>query len=132
MGSGDLRNVLLTGAKLSTACPKLNMHISDMCDITVARNYLLVNIVLDRDFDPAVPSNIQYLWDVWHTTQWTETTRVRFLKDLKKLIACKRGDPTILFPLPNHHEALVDIFKVWLVKASNTKQDDFKDVLDHR
>ena len=80
MGSGDLRNVLLTGAKLSTACLKLNMHISDMCDITVARNYLLVNIVLDRDFDPAVPSNIQYLWDVWYSTQWTETTRARFVK----------------------------------------------------
>ena len=80
MGSGDLRNALFTGAMLTEAYPELNIHMNDVFDLTVARNFLLINILLDEDFDPDVESDIQYLWDVWYSTQWTETTRARFVK----------------------------------------------------
>ena len=80
LGSGDLRNALFTGAMLTEAYPELNIHMNDVFDLTVARNFLLINILLDEDFDPDVESDIQYLWDVWYSTQWTETTRARFVE----------------------------------------------------
>ena len=87
MGSGDLRNVLLTGSQLSDAYKKLNIHLNDDYDFVTARNILIIYIMLSDDFDPSNPVDIDYIWDVWYSLQWTEDTRQRFLKHVEQLLS---------------------------------------------
>ena len=76
----------MTSAKLTDAYHKLNIHISDISESTIARNILMVHIILSDGFDPANPTDMQYLWNVWYELQWNEATKNRFIKDVKQLL----------------------------------------------
>ena len=52
-----------------------------------ARNVLLLYIVLSNGFDPENTDNLDYLWTVWYSLQWTEDTRKRFIKDVEQLLS---------------------------------------------
>lgn len=120
LGSGDLRNALFTGSKLSDGYKELNCHLIDEYDIVTVRNVLIAHIIFSNNFDPTKPDDIDYLWDVWYSLQWTEDTNKRFIKDVQELLfyqwtghlrvnsAC---DVDILKP----------ILKYWLVHASTKK-----------
>ena len=87
LGSGDLRNALLTVAKLTDAYKKLNIHFSDDTDIVTARNILLVHIMLSNDFDPENSEDMDFIWDIWYSLQWTEGTRKRFIDNVDQLLS---------------------------------------------
>jgi hypothetical protein len=87
LSSGDLRNVLLTVSKLSVAYQKLEFHIINDCDIVTARNILIIYIIFSDDFDPANPADLDYLWHLWYSLQWSEDIRKRFLKDVEKMLS---------------------------------------------
>ena len=85
LGSGDLRNALLTVAKLTDAYKKLNIHFSDDTDIVTARNILLVHIMLSNDFDPENSEDMDFIWDIWYSLQWTEGTRKRCIDNVDQI-----------------------------------------------
>ena len=70
MGCGDLRTGWLTAAKLTDSYKELNVHFTAESPLFVMRNIMLSFKMLADDFDPENPLDIQYLWDVWYSTQW--------------------------------------------------------------
>jgi len=93
MNCTDLKNALQTAAKQTEAYKQLNLHMSVHNPLQVARDKLVTSIMLLADFDPANPTDMKYLWDVWFSAQWNEFTRQRFVKDMKNLT---RGEWNIL------------------------------------
>ena len=87
LGSEDLRNALLTVSELAEAYQELKIHLIDDNDICTAQNVLLLHIILSDDFDPAIESDLDYLWNVWYSLQWTEETRMSFVKDVGQLLS---------------------------------------------
>ena len=85
---------------------------------TVARDILLAFTMLSDDFNPADQADMKYLWDVWFSVQWSESTRKRFVKDVKQLWEGK-WSPTVLVPDPENVEKLKTVFKEWLKIACN-------------
>ena len=81
--SGDLRNALLTASKLPIH-KSLNIHLADKNPIVTARNFLITHMILLSDFNPERDEDMEYLWHIWYSYTWGETTRQRFVKDLKK------------------------------------------------
>lgn len=53
LGSGDMRNVLLTAPKLTEGYKELNIHLIDDFNIVTARNVVMAHIMLADDFDPS-------------------------------------------------------------------------------
>ena len=131
MGSGDLRNALCTASKITEAYHELEVHLSDHSDIIVARNLLIAHIILD-DFNPAVLSNVNYLWELWYSCQWGEITRQRFVKDVKKLLVRKWSHPAIFLPDSKSFDHLKGIIKDWLDIACNMTQSVMDFLLDSR
>jgi len=52
----------------------------------LARSILIAHTIFKDVFQPENPEDLQYLWDVWNSFQWTDTIRKRFLKDLNYLL----------------------------------------------
>lgn len=89
--------------------------------------------MLDVDFKPSEPCNVQYLWDIWYGYQWNETTRKRFVKDLKTIISHRRwNNPALVLPQPKAFEHLKSIFKLWLGTACNMPPAKIKEALNKR
>ena len=119
MGSGDLRHVLLTGSKLSNAYQQLNIHLNDV-NIITARNLFIAHIFSSDDFDPASPADVDYLWNVWYSLQWTEDTRKRFIKDIRQLLSTDWSESSrINIPDPQNIETMKNIFNCWRRRVSN-------------
>ena len=53
-------------------------------DVQVARDLLVAYIMLSNDFNPANPTDMKYLWDVWFSAQWNESTRKRVAENISK------------------------------------------------
>ena len=83
MDPGDIRNALLTASKLPDNVQKVNIHLSIKLWV-IARNALHTHIILSPVFNPALPGDLKYLWDVWNSCQWEENVRKRFVDDLQK------------------------------------------------
>ena len=132
LGSGDMRNALCTASKINEAYHELEVHVSDNSNFIVARNLLITHIILSDDFDPFVPSNITYLWDLWYSCQWGEMTRKRFVKDAKKLLVGQWKHPSISLPDAKSFDHLKNIIKHWLDNACNMKQRVVKFLIDSR
>ena len=81
MDSGDLRNALLTASK-APAGKLVNLHLCDSNPVITARNILISNIMMSNDFNPEKEEDIGYLWDLWYSFEWDETTWTKFNKDL--------------------------------------------------
>ena len=73
----------------SEAYHELDIHMSDSCPIATAKNYLLAQVMLADHFDPSNSTDLQYLWELWYACQWTESTRRRFVNDVRLLLANK-------------------------------------------
>ena len=122
MHSGDLRHVLLTGSKLSDAYQELNIHLSnDLINIFTARNFVIACILVSEDFDPGTPADVDYLWNVWYSLQWTEDTRKRFLKDVQQLLSADWTEVSrINIPDTEGIEIIKDILNSWREISSAT------------
>ena len=124
---------MFTCSKLTAAYPELIAHISDETEFIVARNFLIAYIMLEEDFDPCQPEDLQYLWDVWYGYQWNDMTRRRFVKDLKSIMTHRRWDnSTLVFPQCKAFEHLKSIFKLWLDTACNMTPTRIDDMLEKR
>ena len=127
LGSGDLRNVLLTVSKLTNAYKKLTIHLNDECDIVTARNILMTNIILSNRFDPDNPNDVSYLWDVWYSLQWTECNRKRFIKDVKDLLTSQTWSDTYNIE-PDSVEVLNNFLHHWLAIANKKTNVPIKNI----
>ena len=85
--SGDLRNALVTAVGSSKECNKLNLHLSDTCSVTVARNIVSAHVINSDSFDANDSDDLHYLWSIWYSFKWNEPIRSRFVIDLTDLIA---------------------------------------------
>lgn len=120
MGCGDLRNALVSAAKLTEAYHYINVHMSDDSHVMViARNAVLVYIMLSNDFNPDDPTDVQYLWDVWYSFLWTGSTRKRFIKDVKQMLAIPwETSATPIFLDNEDKRILKKILHFWISNAS--------------
>ena len=101
----------------------------------MARNILILGIILEGDFNPNDQEDINFLWDVWYNAEWPETTLRRFKKDVEELIEkglpencviCFAPDSTQLLKLKN-------IWSSWLSSlASLTKPSQIRKILKER
>lgn len=128
LGSGDMRNALLTASKINEAYHELEVHVSDHSDFIVARNLLITFIIVSDDFDPSLLRNINYLWDLWYSFQWGEFTRKRFAKDVKKLLIQNWNHPSIFLPDSKSFDHLKSILKDWLDKACSTTPREIQSI----
>ena len=114
-----MRNPLYTISKVTEAYHKLNVHLCDPSAFITARNILLSHIMLSDEFDSKKMSDVDYLWDVWYSTIWSETVRQRFIKDLKQLIASRWSNESIVGPgEPMAMDVLEKVFNCWLKRAN--------------
>ena len=109
----------MTTAKLTDAYKIVNFHFSDDSKSVLARNILLVHIILSDDFDPENLNDIKYLWDVWYSLQWNNVTKKRFIKDVQQVLAGQWVNSLISIPDPNGVQQLNDILRFWLDTATN-------------
>ena len=106
-------------AQQTEAYKKLNLHMSVYSDVQVARDVLVAYIMLSNDFNLANPTDMKYLWDVWFSAQWNESTRKRFVKDVTQLAEGKwEAYPIKVLDSKNAH-ALKVIFQEWLKISQN-------------
>ena len=137
LGSGDLRNALVTASKLSDAYKNLNIHLNDDLDIVVARNVLMAHILLSDEFDPDNPAEVDYLWDVWYSLQWTENIRNRFLKDVRQILSSfhqwAESGNRIKISDPQGVEIMMYTLKCWRDMASAALiQETAKSIIEKR
>ena len=125
LSSGDLRNALVTIAKMTDAYPQLDIHLADDNNYIVARNILLANIMLSDNFNPSEIDDMDYLWSLWYS-EWTDSTRLRFIEDVKKLFKQQWGQAN-----ENQHSIILDkdarqslnsVLRSWLLSA--TKEEE--------
>ena len=133
LGSGDLRNALLMASQCSAAYHKLDIHLSDSCASITARSYLFIHLIFSCAFDSSPGStDCQYLWDLWYSFQWSETTRTRFVKDVRKLLANKMTNSTVIPYGARFNQQLHKILKSWLNTACNMSVPQMKTINEKR
>jgi len=132
LGSGDLRNALFMASHSTEAYHELDIHMSDKCDIATARNFLIAHVILSNSFEPSNPIDLEYLWDLWYGCKWTETTRTRFVKDVKQLMANQLANASVISHGKNFSGKLAKILKSWLNTASNMTVTVMNQILDQR
>jgi len=114
-----LKNALWTAAQQTEAYKKLNLHMCVYSDVQVARDLLVAYIMLSNDFNPANSTDMKYLWDIWFSAQWNESTRKRFVKDVTQLAEGKWAAYPIKVPDSKNADALKVIFQEWLKISQN-------------
>jgi hypothetical protein len=68
--------------------------------------------MMSDDFDPAAnPADLDYIWNLWYSLQWTDEIKKRFLKDIKQLLYSKSCGVNISDP--HDIEILKKIFRSW-------------------
>ena len=132
MNCTDLKNALQTAAKQTEAYKQLNLHMSVHNPLQVARDILVAYIILSADFDPANPTDMKYLWDVWFSAQWNESTRQRFVKDVKNLTRGEWNILPIVVPDQESVDQLKIIFQEWVKISQNLPAKILKEFHESR
>ena len=133
LGSGDLRNALLMASQCSAAYHKLDIHLSDSSDIFTARNYLFIHVILSPEFDSSPGStDFQYLWDLWYSFQWSEATRKRFVRDVRKLLANQMTNSSVIPHGAPFNQKLQKVLRSWLNTACNMSPQQMKTINEKR
>jgi len=132
LSSGDLRNALLTASQCSDAYPELEIHLSDSCDIVTARNFLITHVIFSDSFDPSNPADLQYLWDLWYGSQWNDTTRQRFVRDVLELFENQSTHSSIIHCGATFNTQLNVILNNWLNTVCNMTISQTKQIVKQR
>jgi len=128
-----MKNALLTASSRPLAFEKIHLHLNDNNmnnGITMAKNVLIVNIILAKDFNPKNNEDLLYVLDVWFNAQWSEPTTQRFLKDVDHLLADQWPKNIIL----QSQDLLVlkDVWLHWKTVASTMDSKTFYSILEQR
>lgn len=62
------------------------MDLNHPCQISLARNLLILTVISAPDFNVNNPEDVNYLWDLWYNLKWPETTLKRFVVDVRNLL----------------------------------------------
>ena len=128
-----MRLALQTASLCSPSFETLHIHLNDNnsnSGSVNARNILLTHILSTEDFDPENEKDVQYLWDVWYSFQWNETTTTRFLKDIDRILAHQYSKNIIISK--KDFEKLKTIWSRWKVTASNMNFSTISALLKQR
>ena len=131
LGCGDMKSALFTASLRSPAFPGLHIHMNDFCSCIIARNVLITHILIAPDFDSQSSTDLQYLWDVWYTTQWDADTTKRFLKDINELLEGQLHK-NILIPKADDLKKLKSIWTYWKVTAESMNAKIYSSILEQR
>ena len=120
-------------SQCSAAYHKLDIHLSDNSDIITARNYLIIHVILSPDFDSSPGStDFQYLWDLCYSFQWSETTRKRFVKDVRKLLVNQMTNSSVIPHGAQFNQRLQKVLRSWLNTACNMSPQQMKTINEKR
>jgi len=116
----------------SGAYHELDIHMSDSCDSITARNFLIANVIFSEYFDPEIPSDMQYLWDLWYGSQWNEATRKQFVSNVLQLLSNLLTSSSVIPHGTKFNEKLRDILSSWLDTACNMTVTQTKKIVQQR
>jgi hypothetical protein len=123
----------MTTAKLKDGYKTLNIHFCDDSESMIARNILMIHLVFSDGFNPANPTDLQYIWDVWYSLQWNEATKERFIKDVQQVMAGHWAASKIVILNPKDVGQLKKICRFWLdTLSSSMAVEDQVAILENR
>ena len=128
-----MRNAFHTAALQShTNLKNLNIHLNDNYESIIARNVLITQIVTNKEFNAANPDDLQYVWDVWYSTQWNDTTAKRLLKDVEQLLAGQWRSNRFIVITDADIGILEKTWSYWRETVSTMNADTFLKVQEQR
>ena len=101
----------------------LHIHINDSSLPIIARNILILKVISKQNFAPENIVDIGYVWDLWYHATWSESTKKRFVKDIKDLLN-KPLPPNIIIPDSSFQEQLKNVWAEWLTMVTTFSVDD--------
>ncbi|KAJ9528735.1 hypothetical protein QJQ45_020637 [Haematococcus lacustris] len=134
LACGDPRNVLLTLGSLSppsssatatpdptakaSSCSYLELHANDHNPSIIARNMVL--LALAAEVDPASPTDMQLLFDVWYNLLWDEGSQVeaRFKTTIQHILDGRY--PWMQVPRPSDMRKVHEVLRWWLEDAGQS------------
>ena len=128
-----MKNALLTASSRPLDFEKVHLHLNDNNmnnRVTMAKNVLIANIILAKDFNPKNNEDLQYVLDVWFNAQWSEPTTQHFLKDVDHLLADQWPKNIIL----QYQDLLVlkDVWLPWKTVVSTMDSKTFDSIFEQR
>ena len=128
-----MRNAFHTATQGPTDVMNVNIHLNDSCVPVIARNVLITQIVTNKEFIATNPDDLQYVWDVWYSTQWNDTTAKRFLKDVEQLLAGQwRSNSSIVITADADISILEKTWSYWKDTVSTMNADIFSNIMQQR
>ena len=88
----------------------------------MARNILILGIILEGDFNPNDQEDINFLWDVWYNAEWPEGTRKRFNEALRKLLNGSLPE-NVVIPKSYQLESIQKVWSAWFSISSKDKAE---------
>ncbi|KAL6761562.1 hypothetical protein V8C86DRAFT_832179 [Haematococcus lacustris] len=134
LACGDPRNLLLTLGSLSppspsatatpdpaakaSSCSYLELHANDHNPSIIARNMVL--LALAAEVDPASPTDMQLLFDVWYNLLWDKGSQVeaRFKTTIEHILDGRY--PWMQVPRPNDVRKVHEVLRWWLEEAGQS------------
>ena len=112
LGCENLSNLFSTVAHGSGNFQGLEIHSTNSYLATNARNIFILWTICRPHFYPKNAADLGYIWDVIYNATWSDSTKKRFMQDVKKLRDSSLPQ-NIIIP-GNFHEELKDLWTEWL------------------
>lgn len=101
------------------------------CNVSIiARNILITHIITASDFNPDNQKDLDYVWDVWFSTQWVAATKTRFLKDVGEMLARQWQQHIVIKDADL--SVLDDVWKYWKTTVSDMDSQTVLTILKQR
>ena len=127
-----MRNALHTVAESPSCLKSLNIHLNDNYATIIARNILITQIITAEEFSPSNQHDIQYVWDVWYSGQWTDATAKRFLKDVDQLLTGQWKTNSSIVIRDADVRTLEDIWSFWKTTVAGMNVNSYSSILKQR
>ena len=124
-----MRNALHTAVS-SPDFKNLHIHINDCNSSIIARNILITHIITSPDFKPNNQTELDYVWDVWYSTQWDDATKTRFIKDVDEMLAHQWKKNIVI---KDEDLSVLDVvWKYWKTHACSMNPHTFFSIMKQR
>jgi len=91
---------------------------------------LITHIISASEFNPERVDDLQYVWNVWYSTQWDSSTAKRFSKDVLEILAHKWQKHIVV--KDDDLGVLDGVWKYWIANISNMKPGTCSQILHQR